>query len=536
MTTLLILGYLSNTGASGYFDIFDWRASTEKLVSGGYLNYLETTIYAEKIWSSPYGIQDFLLGWGSINTVPIRNLEIFATLKGINWLNKGQLEDTAQLKRWFGGMRDFEMGVKYQFLGRRNWGLSGVLSLLLPTGEKQEGEIQVGTTYTTNFKVREGLLGGRLGVSAGYDFISEQWSTRLMANLALGFGYNVDTKQAGFGDNPLFVAFGIFTSYYDLESGFELKYYGPLSFNSDFLFATPMIRYRFFNGGLVLSAGTNVSMNYYVNRYYLSPDNPEKWEWNWELFAGAHVSPARIAERMYGPVGGAGPAVFAGGPAVVQAVEEMGPRTLLVIVVDSLSGEPIPGAKVQIVGKVSTEGATDESGTYRNDSLPASNYLLTISKDEENYHPIDVGVNLETDAVVKVKLYKKLSRKPKLVAVVYFDTDKTIIKPKYQKELNKVGEILMKEPYAKVIIRGHADRRGGAFYNELLSKKRALAVKEYLIRQFDLDESRFEEVANYTIFEPTGKGLSKDRRVEVYVLLPEGSEKNTKQEGEGQQK
>ena len=530
MTMIVLIGYLSNTGATGYFDIFDWRASTEKLVSGGYLNYLETTIYAEKIWSSPYGIQDFLLGWGSINTVPIRNLEVYATLKGINWLNKGQLDDTTQPERWFGGMRDFEMGVKYQFLNRRNWGVSALASILVPTGEKQEGEIRVGT-YTTNFKVREGLFGARLGVAGGYDFVSEQWSTRILANLGLGFGYNVDTKQGGLAENPLFIGLGIFTSYYDLESGFELKYYGPISFDPDFLFATPMIRYRFFNGGLVLSAGTNISMNYYVNRYYLSPDKPEKWEWNWELFVGAHVSPARIAERIYGPTG---PAMMGpGGPAIIQSVEEKGPRTLMVIVVDSLSGEPIQGAKVKVVGKVTTEGTTDQSGTYRNDSLPASNYLLTISKDDEHYKPVDVGVNLSTDAVIKVKLYKKLSRKPKLVAVVYFDTDKTIIKPKYQKELNKVGEILMKEPYAKVIIRGHADRRGGAFYNELLSKKRALAVKEYLIRQFDLSEDRFEEVANYTIFEPTGKGLAKDRRVEVYVLLPEGSEKK---EGEGKQK
>jgi len=530
MTMLMLVSYLSNTGASGYFDVFDWRASTEKLVSGGYINYLETTIYAEKIWSQPYGIQDFLLGWGSINTVPVRNLELYATLKGINWLNKGQLDDTTRDDRWFGGMRDFELGAKYQFIGKRNWGISALLSLLVPVGETQKGPIRVGT-YVDSFKVREGLLGARLGVSGGYDFISEQWSTRLLANLALGFGYNVDTKKGGLADNPLYVGFGIFTTYYDLESGFELKYYGPISFNSDYLFATPMLRYRFFNGGLVLSAGTNISMNYYVNRYYLSPDDPEKWEWNWELFVGAHVSPARIAERIYGPVG---PSMMGvgGGPAVVQAVEELGPRTLMVIVVDSLSGEPISGAKVKVVGKVTTEGTTDESGTYRNDSLPASNYLLTISKDDENYHPIDVGVNLTTDAVLKVKLYKKLSRKPKLVAVVYFDTDKTIIKPKYQKELDKVGEILSKEPYAKVVIRGHADRRGGAFYNELLSKKRALAVKEYLVRQFDLSEDRFEEVANYTIFEPTGKGLAKDRRVEVYVLLPEGSDLG----GDGKQK
>jgi outer membrane protein OmpA-like peptidoglycan-associated protein len=234
-----------------------------------------------------------------------------------------------------------------------------------------------------------------------------------------------------------------------------------------------------------------------------------------------HVSPARIAERIYQPFPGGG----IGGPGIGVLVpqEEARAATLLVIVVDSLTGKPISGADIKVVGKISKEAKTDQAGTYRDDSLPRSNYLLSISKSDEGYKPVDVGVSLQTDAVVKVKLAKKLSRKPQLVATVYFDTDKTIIKPQYQRDLDRVGQMLVEEPYAKVVIRGHADRRGGAFYNELLSRKRAVAVKEYLMRQFDLSEDRFI-IENYTIFEPTGKGLASDRRVEVYILLPEGKE------------
>ncbi|MEO0139267.1 MAG: OmpA family protein [candidate division WOR-3 bacterium] len=522
---IILISYLSNTGLGGYFDMFDWRASSEKLVSGGYLNYLQTTVYPKQVWSSPYGIEEFLFGWGSINAVPIRRLEVFATLKGMNWLPDTALSPQ---RRWFGGMRDFDFGVKWQFLDKRNWGVSVILNGTIATGERQATEICVPpdcSMLRDSIKIREGLHGARAGLATGYDFVRELWSFRLLLNAALGFGYNVDEGSFGLTKTPLFVGFGLFTSYYDLESGFEIKYYGPLGFNQDFVFVTPMARYKFFNGGLVLSAGTNLTWNYYTNRYYFSPKEPKKWEWNWELFVGAHVSPARIAERIFQPVPGGG----VGGPigVAIPAEEEAKTASLIVMVVDSLSGKPIQGADIKIVGKVSKEAKTDNAGTYREDSLPRSNYLLTISKTDEGYQPVDVGVSLMTDAVVKVKLYKKLSRKPQLVATVYFDTDKTIIKSNYQSELDKVGRMLVEEPYAKAVIRGHADRRGGAFYNELLSQKRALAVKEYLMRQFDLDESRFI-VENYTIFEPTGKGLASDRRVEVYILLPEGKEEGGK--------
>jgi Outer membrane protein and related peptidoglycan-associated (lipo)proteins len=518
---IAVISYLSNTGAGGYFDIFDWRASTEKLVSGGYLNYLETTIYADKIWSSPYGIQEFLFGWGSINAVPIRRLEIFTTIKGMNWLPDTSISPE---RRWFGGVRDFDFGFKYQFVERRSWGISFLLNGTIATGERQATNLCVPpdcSMYQDSIKVREGLHGARIGLAGGYDFVRELWSLRLLFNGALGFGYNVDSRSFGLTSTPLFLGFGLFTTYYDLESGFEIKYYGPISFNPDFVFVTPMARYKFFNGGLVLSAGTNLTWNYYTNRYYLTPKDPKKWEWNWELFVGMHISPARIAERIYQPFPGGG----IGGPGmgILVPQEEARAATLLVIVVDSLTGKPISGADIKVVGKISKEAKTDQAGTYRDDSLPRSNYLLSISKSDEGYQPVDVGVALQTDAVVKVKLAKKLSRKPQLVATVYFDTDKTIIKSQYQRDLDKVGQMLVEEPYAKVVIRGHADRRGGAFYNELLSRKRAAAVKEYLMRQFDLSEDRFI-IENYTIFEPTGKGLASDRRVEVYILLPEGKE------------
>ncbi len=98
----LVVGYLSpsNFGASGYYDMFDWRTSPEKISVSASGDYLETTIYADIVdkWHSPYGIHKFLFGWFSLSTVFIKNLETFFNLPVINWF-----PDTAyRPAKWYG--------------------------------------------------------------------------------------------------------------------------------------------------------------------------------------------------------------------------------------------------------------------------------------------------------------------------------------------------------------------------------------------------------------------------------------------------
>jgi OmpA-OmpF porin, OOP family len=68
-------------------------------------------------------------------------------------------------------------------------------------------------------------------------------------------------------------------------------------------------------------------------------------------------------------------------------------------------------------------------------------------------------------------------------------------------ELHNLGvalnQILKDEP--KLLIEGHTDRKGAATYNLALSKHRADAVKDYLVREMGIPASRLETV---------GKGFS----------------------------
>lgn len=64
---------------------------------------------------------------------------------------------------------------------------------------------------------------------------------------------------------------------------------------------------------------------------------------------------------------------------------------------------------------------------------------------------------------------------------VYFDFDKSTVKPSEQAKVQAVAEFLRANPAAMLEIEGHCDERGTDEYNRSLGERRALAVREYLI-------------------------------------------------------
>lgn len=62
-----------------------------------------------------------------------------------------------------------------------------------------------------------------------------------------------------------------------------------------------------------------------------------------------------------------------------------------------------------------------------------------------------------------------------------FDFDKSEIKSAWFSELNKIAEILKKNPSLNIVIEGHTDNIGTKKYNMKLSMRRAKAVQRYLV-------------------------------------------------------
>ncbi|MBK5275695.1 MAG: outer membrane beta-barrel domain-containing protein [Desulfuromonadales bacterium] len=92
-------------------------------------------------------------------------------------------------------------------------------------------------------------------------------------------------------------------------------------------------------------------------------------------------------------------------------------------------------------------------------------------------------------APVKPKAAERFCDKPSVV-VVEFDTDKSVIKTKYDEDLNKLGTFLKEWSKAKGEISGHTDSVGTDKYNIKLSQRRAASVKKYLEEKFNIAPER----------------------------------------------
>jgi len=66
---------------------------------------------------------------------------------------------------------------------------------------------------------------------------------------------------------------------------------------------------------------------------------------------------------------------------------------------------------------------------------------------------------------------------------VQFDFDKATLKPGYEKELDKLVDLMTDFPFVRVEIEGHTDDEGSDAYNLKLSDERAKAVGDYLLKK-----------------------------------------------------
>ncbi|HBG29197.1 OmpA family protein [Candidatus Macondimonas diazotrophica] len=104
---------------------------------------------------------------------------------------------------------------------------------------------------------------------------------------------------------------------------------------------------------------------------------------------------------------------------------------------------------------------------------------------------------------------------------VLFDFDKSVVKPEYYPEIKKVADFMKQYPMTDTVIEGHTDSIGTNAYNLSLSQRRAEAVRQVLIDQFNVDASRLTSVG-YGEERPiadnrTAEGRQLNRRVVAVV-------------------
>jgi peptidoglycan-associated lipoprotein len=103
----------------------------------------------------------------------------------------------------------------------------------------------------------------------------------------------------------------------------------------------------------------------------------------------------------------------------------------------------------------------------------------------------------------------------------HFDYDSAVVKPEDQPKLSAVADYLKANTADAVKIEGHCDERGTEEYNRALGERRALALREELVR-LGIDPTRVDTVS-YGKDRPEDAGHDeaawKKNRRGVFVLL-----------------
>ncbi|QCU73508.1 TolC family outer membrane protein [Pseudoalteromonas distincta] len=102
-----------------------------------------------------------------------------------------------------------------------------------------------------------------------------------------------------------------------------------------------------------------------------------------------------------------------------------------------------------------------------------------------------------------------------------FSADSSDVRSQYIQEISRLADFLKENPTKQVEIQGHASLDGDRIYNRKLSEKRAFAVAEILIKQFDVEPKRVKSFG-YGIDQPRVNEISvranaANRRIEAVI-------------------
>ena len=115
------------------------------------------------------------------------------------------------------------------------------------------------------------------------------------------------------------------------------------------------------------------------------------------------------------------------------------------------------------------------------------------------------------------ELAKGLDEGPVALYSILFAGGTATLKPESSPQLAAIGDLLKTASTLKLEIQGHTDNAGGRPANQTLSRARAAAVRDYLIKTFAIEPARLTAVG-YADTKPiasnrTEQGRAKNRRI-----------------------
>jgi outer membrane protein OmpA-like peptidoglycan-associated protein len=134
---------------------------------------------------------------------------------------------------------------------------------------------------------------------------------------------------------------------------------------------------------------------------------------------------------------------------------------------------------------------------------------------------IEVGpAHAPTALVTSEQMASEINRTGRIALYgLYFDTNRTEIKPESRPTLEQIADLLKREPNLKILVVGHTDNVGDFESNRNLSQRRAESVVNALVTGFGIPPDRLipfgVSYASPVASNATPEGRSENRRVEL---------------------
>lgn len=197
---------------------------------------------------------------------------------------------------------------------------------------------------------------------------------------------------------------------------------------------------------------------------------------------------------------------------------------LLQVLVTSIDGVPSKGDKVNFVNNTTKEafgGVSDAIGRFDVLIPKGTEYDIVVTVLGKDTMMRKFKVPAEPEYITINYTFKYEPPRTIRLDRVYFDTNKSTIRPESYDMLNELVEFLNNKPKIIIEIAGHTDNIGGIVPNQKLSQNRANSVKNYLVQK-GIKTERLKPVG-YGLSRPistneTPQGRQMNRRTEVYIL------------------
>ena len=200
-------------------------------------------------------------------------------------------------------------------------------------------------------------------------------------------------------------------------------------------------------------------------------------------------------------------------------------EALLTVFVTDMKENPREGERIIFVNSNTGKeygGATKNDGKFLLLVPKGAKYKVKYKAFSEDFQYTEFEMPLAKDTLLSFEFQLKYDL-PKTFTLenVYFDTGKSTLRPESSKELDKLVDYMKMKKGLVIEIAGHTDNVGKVEANMLLSKDRANAVMNYLIKA-GIESTRVS-AKGYGDSSPvatndTDAGKQKNRRTEVRVI------------------